>query len=299
MPAGMPLRSVAGMASHPRAQLLTTTPVTERRLDLAGVETPVLEGGEGPAVVLLHGPGGNAAHWARVIPGLVASHRVIAPDLPGQGDSEVVHGTLDADHVLAWLGELIEHTCPAPPSLVGYALGGGIAARFAIARGETVDRLVLVDALGLTEFAPEPGFGQALHDFLGRPTPETHEALWRQCAADLDALRPRMDWEAFEAYNLERARTPTVQVALGSLMEVFGVPAIPGHVLERIRVPTTLVWGRHDRATALSGAEAASARFGWPLEVIEDCGDDPPVEAPEAFVRTLRTALGAVAQPAS
>jgi hypothetical protein len=43
--------------------------------------------------------------------------------------------------------------------------------------------------------------------------------------------------------------------------------------------------------TPLSVAEDASARFGWPLHVIENCNDDPPIEQPEAFLRTLRTAL--------
>ena len=47
--------------------------------------TVVLEGGDGPPVVLLHGPAGNAAHWLRVFPELVRTHRVIAPDLPGHG----------------------------------------------------------------------------------------------------------------------------------------------------------------------------------------------------------------------
>src|SRR5688500_12533789 len=93
-----------------RARLLAGIPVTERRLQLAGVATAVLEGGDGPPVVLLHGPGANAAHWMRVLPDLVRSHRVIAPDLPGQGASEVTEGTLDAHRVLAWLGELIDHT---------------------------------------------------------------------------------------------------------------------------------------------------------------------------------------------
>ena len=102
-----------------RERLLTGIPVTERRLQLAGVSTAVLEGGDGPPVVLLHGPGGYAAHWMRVIPDLVTTHRVVAPDLPGQGASEVADGQLDADRVLAWLGELIEHTCPSPPALVG------------------------------------------------------------------------------------------------------------------------------------------------------------------------------------
>ena len=39
-------------------------------------------------------------------------------------------------------------------------------------------------------------------------------------------------------------------------------------------------------------AEAASLRHGWPLHVIEDCADDPPVEQPAAFLRALRAALG-------
>jgi len=71
-----------------RERLLAGIPVKERRLRLAGVSTAVLEGGDGPPVVLLHGPGANAAHWLRVIPGLVATHRVVAPDLPGQGASK-------------------------------------------------------------------------------------------------------------------------------------------------------------------------------------------------------------------
>src|SRR5688500_9549302 len=78
-----------------RRRLLAGIPVFERRLQLAGVSTSVLEGGHGAPVVLLHGPGGNATHWTRVIPDLVGTHTVIAPDLPGQGNSQVEDGTLD------------------------------------------------------------------------------------------------------------------------------------------------------------------------------------------------------------
>ena len=66
-----------------RERLLAGLAVTERRLSLNGVTTAVLEGGEGAPVVLLHGPGAYAAHWLRIIPNLAATHRVIAPDLPG------------------------------------------------------------------------------------------------------------------------------------------------------------------------------------------------------------------------
>ena len=282
------------MSTQLAGTLLAGIPVTERRLELAGVSTAVLEGGDGPPLVLLHGPGANAAHWLRVLPELVATHRVIAPDLPGLGASAVGGDPLDGERVLAWLGELIESTCPSPPALVGYALGGAIAARFAAAHGDRLSRLVLVDALGLTALEPAPEFGLALHGFLAQPTEHTHDELWRHCALDLDGLRERMDggWEPFRAYNVDRARTPSVQAALGALMEQFGGPPIAPAELARIAVPTTLIWGRHDLATPLEVAEAASPDHGWPLHVIEDCADDPPIEQPEAFLAALRTALG-------
>lgn len=286
-------RSRPPVGEDPRRRLLLGLPVVERRLQLADVSTAVLEGGEGSPVVLLHGPGGYAAHWMRMIPGLVSSHRVIAPDLPGHGASEVTRGLLDTERVLAWLGELIERTCASPPALVGHLIGGAIAARFASVHGDRLSRLVLVDTFGLTPFRPPPEFARALTEFLAEPTERTHTSLWRHCAFDLDGLRERMGdgWGPFEAYNLDRVRTPSVTAAIQTLMEQLGVPAIPPDELARIAVPTTLVWGRHDRATPLGIAVAASQRYRWPLHVIEDANDDPPVEQPEALLRVLRAAL--------
>ena len=141
-----PSQSPAG--ERARDWLLAAMPVTERRLRLAGIDTAVLEGGDGPPVVLLHGPGEHATKWLRVIPHLVTSHRVVAPDLPGHGISEVTDGPPDADRVLAWLGELIEQTCPTPPVLVGQILGGAIAARFASVHGDRLHRLRVLDRTG-------------------------------------------------------------------------------------------------------------------------------------------------------
>ena len=285
-----------GSGSDARARLLSAMPVTERQLDLAGIRTAVLEGGDGPPVVLLHGPGEYAAKWIRVVPKLVKSWRVIVPDLPGHGESKVPGGRIETDRVLEWLKALIAQTCAAPPALVGQILGGAIAARFAISDGRRLDRLVLVDALGLAPFRPAPEFGHALTDFLAAPGGETHDGLWRYCAFDLDRLRDRMgdDWNRIRNYNLDRALAATLHATQQSLMEQFGVPAIPEAELSRIVLPTTLIWGRHDLATSLSVAQAASKRFRWPLHVIEDAGDDPPIEQPEAFLNALDRALGSL-----
>lgn len=276
-----------------RERLLVAMPVTERRLYLAGISTAVLEGGEGPPVVLLHGPGEFAATWMRVIPDLTTTQRVIAPDLPGHGASEVGDGPLDAGRVFAWLDELIERTCPSPPVLVGHLLGGAIAARFASEHEDRVSRLVLVDAYGLGPFRPAPRFAAAMVGFIAWPTQRTQDLLFRGCFVDLDGLREQMGehWEALAAYALDRARSPGLQTALRSLMPKLAMPAIPSSDLARIAVPTTLIWGRHDLQVRLGIAETASTRYGWPLHVIENAADDPAFEQPNAFLAALREAL--------
>jgi len=283
-----------------RETLLAGLPVGERRRQLAGVSTAVLEGGsagDGSSIVLLHGPGEFAATWLPVLPGLAHAHHVVVPDLPGHGASRIEKGPLDADRVLRWLDELIEQTCPAPPVLVGRTVGGAIAARFAAGNHRRLAALVLVDTLGLTAFDPAPRFGIALHRFLGSPTRRSYERLMEFCVFDLDRVREHLGlrWDPFAAYAVELAGDDHVQAALGSLIGQFAAAAIPPEQLARIDVPTTLVWGRHDLATPLSVAEAASARFGWPLHVVENAGDDPALDQPDAFVDALQAALGTVA----
>ena len=259
---------------------------------LAGISTAVLEGGEGPPVVLLHGPMGNATHWMRIIPGLVATHRVIAPDLPGHGASEI---TAMADrcrprHGMA--GELIEQSCETPPVLVGQLLGGAIAARYASRTGHRLHRLVLVDTFGLRPFQPAPEFGLALSSFLAQPNERTTRtsgttalSTWTRCANGWakSGSRSKPTTSIVPARRAFRPRWHADGAVRGA--------GDSGADLARIKVPTTLIWGRHDRATPLSVAEEASARFGWPLHVIENCNDDPPVEQPEELLRALRVAL--------
>jgi pimeloyl-ACP methyl ester carboxylesterase len=280
-----------------RARLLSGLPVTERRLQLAGVSTAVLEGGDGPPVVLLQGE--FAAVWMRVIPNLVRTHRVIAPDLPGLGASEVSDGPPDADTALTWLDELIEQTCAIPPVLVGKGAGGALAARFTIDHSDHIDRLVLVDTYGLDRFRPPPGMALSFLNVLLRPTERGLQRGFRHyCFADLDGVRAEMGerYEWMAAYALDRFRTPSVKAAMRSLIRRLA-SAIPSEDLDRIAVPTTLIWGRHDLGVRLNVAEAASARYGWPLHVIENARDDPAIEQPKAFLEALRLALDSSSSP--
>ena len=272
-----------------RQRVLAGAPLTERRLELAGVSTAVLEGGDGPPVVLLHGQGGWAGMWLPVAADLMRRHRVVAPDLPGLGASTVPDGPPDAARVLAWLAALVERTCPAPPAMVGASLGASIAARFAIDHPDRLSRLVLVDAGSLARFRPAPGVVLALVRFLARPSERTQRGFLRQVAVDPARARALMGSDA-QAYGLELARTPSVRAANRRLLRELGTRPIPSGQLAAIAVPTALIWGRQDRVMRLRIAEEASARYGWPLHVIEDAGHFA-IERPEAFRSALAAAL--------
>jgi pimeloyl-ACP methyl ester carboxylesterase len=172
-------------------------------------------------------------------------------------------------------------------------LGGAIAARFAVERGNRLKSLVLVDAFGLHWFRPTPRLALALVRYIRRPSENTFDRLYQHCAVDLDGMRGEMgeQWKSFRAYVVNRGQTPALKAALPVLMRKFGLRAIPSAALAQISVPTTLIWGRHDPATKLRVAEAASARYRWPLHVIDDAADDPVLEQPGATVRALRVAM--------
>jgi pimeloyl-ACP methyl ester carboxylesterase len=273
-------------------RLLTGLSVRRRTQIVAGVETAVLEGGDGPPLVLLHGPGEFAGVWSPVLGDLVRRHRVVAPDLPGHGASASPADGLSGEWVDHWLDDLITAYCPEPAVLVGRVVGGAIGAAYAAAHPDRLAQLVLVDSLGFAPFDPDPRFELAMLRFLAAPSIATYERFMDFCAFDLDTAKRRLGdrWIPYAAYAVDRAENPGVQSAIGSVIGLYGRPTPPA-VLDAIRVPTSLIWGREDAATPLSVAERASARYGWPLHVIDRAGDDPALDRPAEFVSTLLEVL--------
>lgn len=272
-----------------RQRLLTDVAVTEHTAMLGGISTACLQAGDGPPLVLLHGPGEFKERWIRVIPRLAHGHRVIAPDFPGHGQSASKPDGLDVDGVFTWLGAMIDEWCDSRPVLVGHILGGSVAARYAVHHSDRLERLVLVDSLGLAKFRPSPRFALGLLGFMLRPTERSHHRFMGQCLAEAEPVEKAMGdkWVALRDYSLDRAKDPEVKTAMKFFMSELGVPPIPPADLAAISTPTSLVWGRHDKANKLRVAETARERYGWPLHVIEGAADDPPIERPEDFATAV------------
>jgi len=280
--------SAVAVARGPRARMLAGLPVHERRLELDGTSTTLLEGGDGPPLVLLHGGiecGG--AIWAPVVARLAERHRLVIPDLPGLGESDPVD-RLDAATFAAWFTALLRMTCDEPPALVAHSLGGTLAARLAARHGEQLERLVIYGAPGVGRYRMPLGLRVTAIRFALRPTQRNAERFERRAFFDLDRVRALdAEWlAAFDAYSLARAHVPHVRRTMNRLIR-SATKQVPDAELERIAVPASLLWGRHDRFVPLALGEAASSRLGWPLHVVEGAGHVPHVEQSEAFLEAL------------
>jgi pimeloyl-ACP methyl ester carboxylesterase len=275
------------------ARLIEGLPVTTRRLDVDGVSTPLLEGGEGPPFVLVHGQGGFAEIMGPLIRMVVDRYRVIVPDLPGMGRSEIRSGTLDGPRVTEWLGELVAKTCDQPPIVLGGSMGGSVALRLAVARGREISRVVLVDSGSLGPFRPPPSLLFALIRFIRKPDRAGAARMQRQIFLDADRVRAQAGerLDALEDYQIDRAKQPSVNAANRTLLRQVGTKQVPDEQLRAIDAPVAMIWGRRDRVMPFKYAERASAAYGWPLYPIEDSGHLPFVEQPAAFDAALRAIL--------
>ncbi len=272
---------------HLRDRMLAGLPPS-RMVDVAGVPTAVVEAGDGPPLLLLHGGiecGG--AMWAPVVAQLAEHHRVVAPDIPGLGESAPLD-RLDPESIGRWLTGVAERTGLDHPTVVAHSLIGSLAARVATRGAEVMHRLVVYAAPAVGPYRMPLRLRYVATRFAIRPTPRNAERFDRFALLDLDATRRRdPGWfEAFDAYTRARARESHVKKAMRQLVAAETKP-IPDAELARIDVPTTLLWGRHDRMVPLAVGEAAAARHGWPLRIIEHAAHAPHLEQPDAFVEAL------------
>ncbi|HEY8459060.1 MAG TPA: alpha/beta hydrolase, partial [Blastocatellia bacterium] len=121
-----------------------------KQVEIFGQKIHYLEAGaaSNPAVILLHGLGGDMSNWAMTIPALSGKYHVFVPDQVGFGKSDKPL----VNYRVAMLVEFLDVFCRKlgvqKATLVGNSLGGWTAAAFAIAHPEKVDKIVLVDAAG-------------------------------------------------------------------------------------------------------------------------------------------------------
>src|SRR5262245_45554335 len=123
-----------------------TNPISVRVAEVGGVRLQYLVAGHGPAIVLLHGYAETSRMWKPLISKLASNFTVIAPDLPGIGDSDVPPDGLDMTHAAIRIHDLVKQLGIAKAQVVGHDIGLMVAYAYAAQFPAETERLVLMDA---------------------------------------------------------------------------------------------------------------------------------------------------------
>jgi pimeloyl-ACP methyl ester carboxylesterase len=124
-------------------------------MEVEGARLHYLDRGTGPAVVLVHGLGGNLRNFNGLVDELAASFRVVAVDRPGSGYSTMVSGEHPALRAqAAIIVRFIQRLALDRPLLVGHSFGGALSLALALDYPDSVRALVLISTLSQVERTP-------------------------------------------------------------------------------------------------------------------------------------------------
>jgi pimeloyl-ACP methyl ester carboxylesterase len=295
-------------ARHPGLHDAGGNTLPHRLVDVDGTSTYVVDAGEGPPILLLHGYGDTADGWRRVVPGLLRDHRVIAIDVPPFGRSDEVRRPRLMDFYKGdFFPALFDQLELDSATVIGHSLGGAISLHVALEHPHLVDRLGLVAPAGLGKAPPWwwhaiAGYEVAWRSALSIPSPIT-APLIRQ------GMTRFLDWRLFHDPRQMR-ETIDHLVSLHGTRKSFDrllaagrccIDSYTGTLLEdslRIRVPLFMVWGEHDGLVpSRHAADFGRLHPDAHVHVFGDCGHYPHIELPSRFNRVLHEWLGARAAP--
>ena len=261
---------------------------TERFIDVGGLRTRVLEEGSGHATLLLHGAslGSSSDVWAGNFDALAARGlRVIAPDLPGFGET-----TNSADHSVGFRTRFVLQLLDAlgidRAHVVGHSQSGQIAVKLAIEHPERVGKIVVLGTASLLPPLPDSGAGDAAEGDDGNMEEPTPIEVRRQLAetvfdqtritADAVAIRHRMSiGKNFDAFLARRAGKSGGKKATDSK------PL--WQRLDEVKVPMRFIYGRQDRAAERRATLARQRYPGLDLHLIDRCRHLVQWDAPTEF----------------
>jgi pimeloyl-ACP methyl ester carboxylesterase len=254
--------------------------ISARAIQTRAARVSVLEGGTGPDLLFLHAAGGITADNP-FLAALSAKYHVLAPLLPGYGDSGESDTLRDMLDVTLHGFDVLEALGLRRPILVGHSLGGMIAAEMAAIRPAEVERLCLIASAGLwLDAHPVPD----IFTLLPREFPEYlfHDA---EAGARMMTANTNLNDPAFLIpFLVNNAR----QLGMAGKL-LFPIPERGlKERIHRIRARTVLVWGDSDRLFPAPYAHAfKDAIVGSELVIVPEAGHMVPVERTEAVMAAI------------
>ena len=227
-------------------------PFTESLVDAAGVRVQLRRGGTGEPLLILHGELGVPG-WLRAYAVLAEHYTVYVPSLPGFGQSARPDWILGVRDLAAWVTWFVRDLqLPQPLPVIGFSLGGWIAAEIATVNAALFSKMVLVGAAGL-----KPEEGEVWDYFVHSNREAVRAGVPRPC--DRSEEYARYFGEGVDAGRRAAGRAEPRdgrRLVWKPYMRSHTLPALLGGVA----TPTLVVWGREDAIIPLDVCDQLRAR---------------------------------------
>jgi pimeloyl-ACP methyl ester carboxylesterase len=243
-----------------------------------------------PTLLFVHGLGGNMTHFEYLVAPLEREgFRVCGLDLPGFGESGKPHREYTIEYLAAAVQGLMDHLGLKTATLCGHSLGGLVCAETALRAPQRVERLVLISTAGLFKM-PLP-MRLVARTMMRRVLLAPAFELNARRLLDLVFSQTNPRVERF----IEQSTTRPDDRFVGDLARVMSAARrdlTRYHLLdqvERIKMPTLVLWGEKDRLLPFKEVPGWTARLpDGTLEVIERCGHMSLIEDPERVLARMR-----------
>jgi abhydrolase domain-containing protein 6 len=263
----------------------------KRAVRVDGHRIVYYQAGRGRTIVLVHGFTGSKENWLPVMRELSRSYRVIAPDLPGWGESTRLRGAdygpvAQAERLRDFLLAVQGAIPYRPPTLVvGHSMGGQILGLLAARHPEALNRIVLMDAAGVPFHAND--FGRAV--LAGRnPFEVTSSAQLQRFLRIVFNKPPFVPWPATRALVLQRSREAGFEQQVLDRIGRGPEALLLAQRLGQVRAPSLLLWCKQDRVIDVSAMHVFAAGIRDQRQVLLDgCGHMPMIEQPAATAAAL------------
>lgn len=250
------------------------------------------ERGVGVSLVLIHGMFGDYLDWEPVLEPLSRSHRVIAVDLPGFGESSKPRSEYSEGFFSEALAQLLTQIGIKDAIFVGNSFGAEVCIFYALRHPETVSKLVLVDSGGFRQVSEnekqlvEARFSESV---IASLTPEINALLF--APVFVSASKTSARYLERQNARLQSPDYPAYAYALSSSIRLV----MNTYLLDRLQdisCPTLLIWGEQDRVLPVQQAHKALNMLpNGQLKVLPGCGHAPQLECPEVFLAALQAFL--------
>ena len=269
------------------SQAQPATGAVEKTATVYGAKIHYQEAGSGPAVVLLHGLGGDSSNWAPTIGPLSKKFRVIAPDQIGFGRSDKPFINYRVSTLVDFLAGFLKELKVERATLVGNSLGGWTALAFALAHPQKVDRIVLVDAAG---YRFDSNTDATVLNVLNPSTRDGMKQVMSLAFYNKELYASDAVVDTLFSRKIVTGDGYTIQRFIESVVRGDDVL---DNKLAAIKHPTLIVWGREDALTPLSMGERFKKEIsGSELFIIEKCGHVPQMEKAAEFNAAVLKFLG-------